>query len=77
MGHPGEPAAPAQRPATDSGDPLFVPTRDDVDPQAEATMVMGRGPENDLRDPWFHTEEGQRWLAETEAAAGPPGIAGF
>jgi len=64
-------------PADESPEPVFIPGPGDVDPQLKTVMQQGQGPENDLRDPWFHAEEGQRWLAEAEAAAGPPGMAGF
>ena len=65
----------------DQGDPpigdlenetIFVPEDQHVDPEGESDMRMGRGyvsPENDLRDPWFHTEEGAAWLAEDADAA--------
>lgn len=46
---------------------VFVPDPEHSDPEAEARMQMGRvdlHPENDLRDPWFHTDEGRAWLAE-------------
>lgn len=46
----------------------FVPEDQHVDPEGEADMRMGRDPENDLRDPWFHTQEGAAWLAEHEDA---------
>lgn len=44
---------------------VFIPGEDDADPDAEAQMHMGKGgpEENDLRDPWFHTDEGKAWLA--------------
>lgn len=56
-------------------DPVFIPTEDDRDPHAEAEMQLGKS--ESLADPWFDTEEGQRWLAETRDAAGDPGIGGF
>jgi hypothetical protein len=57
---------------------IFIPSDEHIDPDAEARMQMGRpylNPGNDLRDPWFHTEEGQAWLAEHEdaTAAGEAG----
>lgn len=48
---------------------IFIPREEHVDPAGEATMRMGQGPGNDLRDPWFHTDEGRVWLAEHEDAA--------
>lgn len=43
---------------------VFVPNPDHADPDAEFRMQMGRGSSNDLRDPWFHTDEGRAWLDE-------------
>lgn len=39
------------------GEDIYVPTEEDVDPNAEEEMQMGK--EESLRDPWFddHTEE--------------------
>lgn len=45
---------------------IYVPHPDDEVPEEHAAMQMGRGEENDLRDPWFHTDEGRAWLAERE-----------
>jgi hypothetical protein len=48
-------------------DEIFEPTDVDIDHAAEAEMAQGRAdlnPEYDLRDPWFHTDEGKAWLAE-------------
>ena len=42
---------------------IFIPDEEHRDPEAESTMMMGRGWENDLRDPWFHTDEGRQWLS--------------
>lgn len=42
---------------------IFVPVEEHHDDDDQATMMMGRDEENDLRDPWFHTEEGRAWLA--------------
>jgi len=46
---------------------IYTPREEDRDPKAEDVMRMGRvdlDPNNDLRDPWFHTAAGKRWLAE-------------
>lgn len=48
---------------------VFAPEVEHIDPAGEAEMQMGQGPENDLRDPWFCTEDGVAWLAEHEDAA--------
>lgn len=48
---------------------IFIPREEYADPGGEAEMQMGQDRENDLRDPWFHTDEGQAWLAEHEDAA--------
>lgn len=48
-------------------DEIFEPGDADIDPDAERSMEQGRAdldPDNDLRDPWFHTDEGRAWLAE-------------
>jgi hypothetical protein len=51
-----------------SDDDIFVPSDDDSDPEAEALMQQGKASgehdPNNLRDPWFHTDEGRAWLAE-------------
>lgn len=50
---------------------IYVPAEEDDDPEASAQMHMGKADEdegNDLRDPWFHTDEGKAWLAENEDA---------
>lgn len=58
---------------------IFVPTEDDAAPEEHAQMHMGRvdgagGSENnDLRDPFFRTEEGQAWLDEHEQGAAEGG----
>lgn len=46
---------------------VYVPDEGDTDHESEAWMQMGRAeadPNNDLRDPWFHSEQGRAWLAE-------------
>lgn len=43
---------------------VFMPSSDDHDEHAHEQMQMGKGPENDLRDPWFRTDEGRAWLAD-------------
>jgi hypothetical protein len=43
---------------------IFEPGEDDVQPDEHKAMQMGKGLDNDLRDPWFHTDEGKTWLAE-------------
>jgi len=48
---------------------IFIPSAEDDAPEEHATMMMGRDEENDLRDPWFHSDEGRAWLAEREDAA--------
>lgn len=48
-------------------DDIFIPLYLDLDPEAESMMEQGRDEDsenNDLRDPWFHTEEGQQWLTD-------------
>jgi hypothetical protein len=47
---------------------IFIPGAEHKAPGEHAQMMMGRDHENDLRDPWFHTEEGKAWLAEHEDA---------
>jgi len=49
---------------------VFVPTPDDVVSHEHDQMHMGKGHENDLRDPWFHTPEGQAWLEQQEGWSG-------
>lgn len=48
---------------------IYVPGPEDHDPEGASLMTMGRGAENDLRDPWFHTEEGQAWLTRRDTQA--------
>jgi hypothetical protein len=48
---------------------IFVPTEDDAVPAEHAQMHMGkvgRDKGNDLRDPFFRTDEGEAWLDEHE-----------
>lgn len=54
----------------------YMPDVQDIDSGAETAMENAGGFE-DLRDPWFHTEDGKLWLAEQADAAGAPGVAGF
>lgn len=49
---------------------IFVPSDDDAAPEEHELMQMGQGPENDLRDPWFHKPEGAAWLAQREGEDG-------
>lgn len=52
---------------TDPEAEIYVPRDDDEDSELLSVMQQGRAdidPNNDLRDPWFHTPEGQQWLAE-------------
>jgi len=46
---------------------IYIPGNDDEDPELTSVMRQGRvdlDSNNDLRDPWFHTAEGQQWLTE-------------
>lgn len=49
---------------------VFVPSDEDVAPMAHEKMRMGKGEQNDLRDPWFGTPEGAAWLAGHEGEGG-------
>ncbi len=56
------------RPDPDEETP-YRPLGRDVDTHAEAIMRQGKVDDhdgNDLRDPWFHTQPGQAWLADHE-----------
>jgi hypothetical protein len=53
--------------ATSPNPDIYIPEGDDHDPELAAVMQQGKAdldPNNDLRDPWFHTNEGRQWLAE-------------
>ena len=48
-------------------DEIFEPVDSDIDNDAEQSMEQGRvdlDGGNNLRDPWFDTDEGRAWLAE-------------
>lgn len=75
MTEPTSPGAEEQDIGDLGNETIFVPTEDDAVPEEHAQMRMGRvdgehGSENnDLRDPFFRTAEGQAWLDEHEQAA--------
>jgi hypothetical protein len=58
---------------------IFVPAEEHAAPEEHAQMRMGRvdgegGSENnDLRDPYFRTDEGRAWLDEHEQRAAEGG----
>jgi hypothetical protein len=56
---------------------IFIPAEDDAVPEEHAQMRMGKvehgGLDNDLRDPFFRTDEGAAWLDEHEQGAADGG----
>lgn len=79
MTEPTSPGAEEQDIGDLDNETIFIPTEDDAVPAEHAQMHMGkvegeRGDENnDLRDPFFHTDEGRAWLDEHEQAAADGG----
>lgn len=43
---------------------IYEPSKEDINEEEHEQMQQGKGAENNLRDPWFDTEEGQTWLRE-------------
>ncbi len=74
MTEPTSPGAEEQDIGDLDNETIFVPTEDDAVPEEHAQMHMGKveGPHgsdnNDLRDPFFRTDEGQAWLDDREQA---------
>jgi hypothetical protein len=79
VAEPTSPGAEEQDIGDLDNETIFVPTEDDAELEEHAQMHMGRvegehGAENnDLRDPFFRTEEGQAWLDEHEQGAAEGG----